>query len=185
MSFFHNFKSYKAEATAEFYGLIGPMLSNPRVQRLNQYTQHKKYTRLRHSLDVAYFSFLITKFLHWDSRSVARAGLLHDMFYREDSEPNCWKHMKEHPVEALENARMVCALNEVEEDIILKHMWLVNWTPPKYKEGFVVTFVDKFCAMREWSAGLISGAERQCIVDRVPIPIPAYADISAQNPETA
>lgn len=185
MSFFENLRRFKAEATIEFYSYIGPLLCNPRVQQLDQYTQHKKYTRLRHSVDVAYISFLITKFMNWDSRSTARAALLHDMFYREDSEPNCWKHMKEHPAECLENARTICALNEVEEDIILKHMWLVNMTPPKYKEGFIVTFVDKFCAMREASAGMISGEERQCIVDRVPIPVPAYAGAMERSTEIA
>jgi len=28
-------------------------------------------------------------------------------------------------------------------------MWLITLVPPRYKEGYIVTFVDKYCAVRE------------------------------------
>ena len=66
--------------------------------------------------------------------------------------------MKNHPAEALENARTVCALSPTEEDIILKHMWLVSPALPRYRESFIVTFVDKGCALRERMFGVSKGS---------------------------
>jgi len=142
-------KRFRMKSRTEFRQIVAPLLAQPEVQKLDNYVQHVKYTRLAHSLDVAYLSFCIAKLLRWDARSCARAGLLHDMHYREDDVPNSWARMKSHPAEALENARNISALTLREEDIILKHMWLVNLSLPRYKESFIVTFVDKFCAVRE------------------------------------
>ena len=36
-----------------------------------------------------------------------------------------------------------------EENIILRHMFPLTPVPPKYKEGWVVTLCDKYCATRE------------------------------------
>ena len=33
--------------------------------------------------------------------------------------------------------------------MILRHMWPVTIVPPKYKEGFVLTLADKWCATKE------------------------------------
>ena len=40
-------------------------------------------------------------------------------------------------------------LNEKEKDMIIKHMWPVTVEFPKSLEGFILTFVDKHCAMSE------------------------------------
>jgi len=170
MAFFRWLREFKEEATAEFYNYVAPLLSNKKVQLLDNYIQHRNYTRLRHCMDVAYYSFLIAKFFNWDSRSAARAGLLHDMYYTDETHSGKWQHLITHPMEALENARSVCALNEVEEDIILKHMWLCTVDPPRYKEGFVVTFVDKYCAIREGFTGRAHGGA----YERFPLPAAIY-----------
>lgn len=153
MAFFlvRKFREFKSEAVTEFYSHIGFLLEEQQVKQLDQYVQHCCYTRLKHSLDVAYYSFFITRILGWDSRSTARAGLLHDLFlYDWRQETTRTDHALHHPLVALQNARAICELNLLEEDIILKHMWLITPVPPRYKEGFVVTFVDKFCAAREF-----------------------------------
>jgi len=168
MALFQRIRVWKADATAEFYTCIEPLLENPQIRRLDSYMQHYNYSRLRHSLDVAYWSFLITRLLQWDSRATARAGLLHDMFYRDDDAPKTFRHMREHPAEALSNARKICELNEREADIILKHMWLFTLKPPRYKEGFVVTFVDKACALREISVSIFTGTARRSVFDTLP-----------------
>ena len=41
-------------------------------------------------------------------------------------------------------------LNEVEKDIIVKHMWPLTFIPPKYQESFVVTFADKYVSSKEF-----------------------------------
>ena len=140
-----------AGAVTEFYLHISPLLENEQVQELENFTQHNCYSRLSHSLDVAYYSFFIAKLLRWDAGSAARGGLLHDLYLydrQEDAEQNKG-HLRGHPKIALENARKICELNKVEENIIASHMWLITLKPPRYKEGFVVTFVDKYCALRE------------------------------------
>ena len=47
-------------------------------------------------------------------------------------------------------------LNEMEKDMILHHMWPVTIIPPKTKEGFLLTLIDKYCAMIEIKKGLIN-----------------------------
>ena len=53
-------------------------------------------------------------------------------------------------IEGVTNADFLrSALNEKEKDIITKHMWPVTIQFPKSIEGFVLTFVDKYCALSE------------------------------------
>ena len=40
--------------------------------------------------------------------------------------------------------------NEVEKDIILKHMWPLTFKLPTYSESYIVTTADKYCATREF-----------------------------------
>lgn len=160
MRLYNWWQAYKAELAVEFYSNIADLINDERVLKLDEFTQHFTYTRLRHSLDVAFVSFLITKHFGWDSRSAARGGLLHDLFFYDWRDEEFVKtgknHATEHPKIALANARQLTTLNKVEEDIIVKHMWLITITPPKYKEGFVVSFVDKYCAAKEAMSGLFS-----------------------------
>ena len=151
--------NFISELNTEFYSHVGELLEHDAVMRLDDFIHHHAVTRLRHSLDVAYSSFVLAKLLHWDSRSAARGGLLHDLFFydRHDEEQagESRGHMSEHPRVALQNARAICDLNKVEENIIRRHMWLITLIPPKYKEGFIVTTMDKFCALRELGASLL------------------------------
>ena len=58
-------------------------------------------------------------------------------------------HAWVHPRIAVRNARKLVNLNKKEEDIILKHMWGATIAPPKYKESYIVTMVDKYWAVKE------------------------------------
>ena len=58
-------------------------------------------------------------------------------------------HAFTHPKTAYKNASKLFALNEKEKDIILKHMWPVTIALPKYKESYLLTLVDKYCALNE------------------------------------
>jgi len=144
-------RRFRTESVSEFYLHIQPLLDHGQVQALADYTQHNCYSRLSHSLDVAYYSFVVAKLFGWDRVSAARGGLLHDLYLYEGRGKG---HMRGHAQIALENAKQICALNKVEENIIKRHMWLCTLIPPRYKEGFVVTFVDKYCAVREALIGL-------------------------------
>ena len=45
----------------------------------------------------------------------------------------------------------ICSILEydIPEDMIIKHMWPVTPQFPKSKEGFILTFIDKHCALAE------------------------------------
>lgn len=153
-------RGYCAGLAIDFYTEVYDLLENEKVLELDKYIQHHNYSRLQHSINVAFISFCIASFLGWDSRATARAGLLHD-FYLYDTHSDmdaeeAKNHLQNHPIVALENARSICTLSKKEENIIRRHMWLVTLVPPRYKEGYIVSFVDKFCAVAEFFAGLRS-----------------------------
>ena len=53
-------------------------------------------------------------------------------------------------IAALENARRVFELSEVECDIIRKHMFPLTPVPPRYREGWLVVLADKVCSVYEF-----------------------------------
>ncbi len=63
-------------------------------------------------------------------------------------------HAWVHPRIAKRNAQKLIQLNKLEEDIIVKHMFGATIAPPRYKESWIVTCVDKYWAVREWSLPL-------------------------------
>jgi uncharacterized protein len=87
----------------------------------------------------------------FDYRSAARGGLLHDFFLYDwhIGKPYRGLHGFIHPYIALENANQYFCLNELEKDVIQKHMWPLTIRLPRYKETFVVLLVDKYCATKE------------------------------------
>lgn len=156
---FQRYRTYREQCREEFCRYTEKLLEHDLVRQLDDHLQHHKYTRLRHCMDVAYISFFIARFLGWDSRSTARAGLLHDLFFHGEGQ-HSGSLLFSHPRIALENAKKVCALNDREQDIILKHMFLLTPWLPRYKESYLVTFVDKYCAAREF---LVSPFLRQSV----------------------
>lgn len=138
----------------EFINIVKDIISDETVRSLRLYTHHYSSNRYEHCLYVAYYSYKLCKLLRLDHVSAARAGLLHDLFLYdcENPETRPKNHIKEHPKVALENAEKLFILNEMEKDIILKHMWPVTFSSPQYLETFVVTLVDKYCAIKEWSS---------------------------------
>nr|WP_239548844.1 HD domain-containing protein [Streptococcus loxodontisalivarius] len=129
---------------------VGHLIRHPRFQKLDGIVQHHHSTRMEHSINVAYTSYKIAKKFGWDAKSTARGGLLHDMFYYDWRDTKFTKgHAWTHPRIAVRNANKITTLNKKEEDIILKHMWGATIAPPRYKEGYIVTMVDKYWAVKE------------------------------------
>ena len=79
--------------------------------------------------------------------------MLHDFYYYDwrDKHVEGQKrfHAFRHPRIALNNAKDLFELNELEQDIILKHMWPLTLKLPSHRESYIVTLVDKYCASRE------------------------------------
>ncbi|WP_317854112.1 hydrolase [Chakrabartyella piscis] len=140
----------------EFYSCISDLLQNERVQKLDEHVQHCDTSRLQHCINVSYYSFRLSYALGWDYKSATRAGLLHDLYFydwRTNHKKRSY-HADWHPRVALDNARKITSLNKVEQDAILKHMWPCTMVPPRYKESYVVTAVDKMTAIMEISEKL-------------------------------
>lgn len=143
-----------AENSDEFFDIVKDIYFSDEVQSLAQYEQHFEIDRLQHITGVAYLSYVICKKLGLDYRSATRAATMHDLVYYDwrNGETGGWhkNHGYKHPKYACYNADELCGgISELEKDIIMKHMWPLTVVPPKYKEGMVVTFSDKYCAARE------------------------------------
>lgn len=144
------------ENDKEYMAIIEDLLENEDLLKLDEITHHHYTTRLTHSLFVSYVSYKLAKSRGLDFVSTARAGLLHDFFLEERDEIlalGMGSHNSAHPKIALKNARKITEINDLEKDIILKHMFLctIKGGFPRYKESFIVTLVDKYCAISEVS----------------------------------
>lgn len=136
----------------EFLLIIQDIITNDTVQKMKEFKQHYDTSCFEHCKKVAYYSYLICKKYNLDYTAAARAGMLHDLFlydWRERIDNRKGLHAFTHPKTALQNASALFSLSEKEQDIIGKHMWPVTITLPKYAESYIVTFVDKYCALKE------------------------------------
>lgn len=140
----------------EFKEIVIKIINTEKFKTMKQIKQHRFATCYDHSINVATKCFLYAKKMKMkiDVSSLVRGALLHD-FYLYDWRLNKKAHLNHsyvHPRIALENARKEFGeLNKIEEDIILSHMWPVNFFRfPKYKESYLVCFSDKICAIKEF-----------------------------------
>lgn len=138
----------------EFKNIIKDITENSSVLSLKEHVQHMKSSRYEHCYQVAYYTYVLSKKLGLDYISATRGAMLHDFYFYD------WKnkgvegqkhfHAYRHPRIALNNAKENFELNEVEKDIILKHMWPLTFPLPRFSESYLVTLVDKYCATREF-----------------------------------
>ena len=139
----------------EFYDITKDIYTHDEFMKLKLH-QHHNSSIYDHVMDVSYFSYRACKFLKLDYRSAARGALLHDFFlydWRNHDVPDLPAekfHGIEHPKIAVANAKKHFNLNDIEEDIIRKHMWPLTLVPPKYKESFIVSFADTYLASKEF-----------------------------------
>ena len=136
----------------EFNDIISDIVTNPVVMDMKKFYQHYDCTCFDHCLSVAFYSYLICKKLKLDYKSMARAAMLHDLFlydWRVRQPDRKGLHAFKHPYVAYKNASSLFDINDKEKDIILKHMWPLTVIPPKYLESYIITLVDKFCALQE------------------------------------
>lgn len=135
----------------EYMQLVSDILENNKFKKMSD-CKHHGLTRLDHSLKVSYYSYKIAKKMRLNYISVARAGLLHDFFINEDL--NGFKSkfsMFFHPYKSLDNSKKYFHLTEMEEDIIITHMFpTLPHKVPKYLESWIVSGVDKIIATSEF-----------------------------------
>ena len=135
----------------EYFSCVSDLLNNKTVLSLGNFRHHIGTTRFQHSLNVSYYNFKLCKLFRLNARSAARAGLLHDFFFynRKEHEKIFHSHAEEHADTALYNASQMFPITELEGDMIVNHMWPMTLHLPHYRETFVITLVDKFCAVAE------------------------------------
>ena len=142
------------EEKIEFFNIINDIISNDTVKKMRNFRQHCDTSCYEHCIRVAYYSYYIAKKIGLDYVSTARAAMLHDLFlydWRNSCKDKKFSefHAFAHPRIALKNASELFDLNPLEQDIILKHMWPVTIAFPKYRESYIVTFMDKYSALKE------------------------------------
>ena len=138
----------------EFQNIIKDITENSSVLSLKEHIQHMKSSRYEHCYQVAYYTYVLSKKLGLDYISATRGAMLHDFYFydwrNKGVEGQKHFHAYRHPRIALNNAKENFELNEVEKDIILKHMWPLTFPLPRFSESYLVTLVDKYCATREF-----------------------------------
>ena len=89
-----------------YFELVGTLLDSPEFIRLDRFSHHYGVSRMRHCINVSYYSFVLCKRLGLDYTAAARGGLLHDLFFYECSKKRfgALKHAALHPKLALRNA---------------------------------------------------------------------------------
>lgn len=133
------------------YHAIQNLLNHPDVQSMDQYPHHGSITCFEHSICVSYYSYRFADRWNFDKNAVARGGLLHDFYLYNwhKKENRKGLHGFTHARRSLANAQLRFSLSPLEEDIISKHMWPMTGKFPRYKESYLVCFVDKFISLFE------------------------------------
>ena len=133
-----------------------PIIEHEEYQQM-RYIKHHDESVFDHSMKVAYYAYKIAHRRNLDWESTIRGALLHDFFLYKFKKcfslrliTDSIKHAIIHPLIAFENAVKYFELNEKEENIIKGHMFPFGF--PRSKEAWIVSFVDKYIAVFEYSS---------------------------------
>lgn len=122
------------------------------IEKYNNMNMNKHHglTRYEHSLRVAKSSFYISYILGGDVTAATRGALLHDFFTDNDIDKERFlEYLHMHPEIALENAKKYFKVNDLEEEIIITHMFPFGTKKPKSKEAWIVSISDKYISLYE------------------------------------
>lgn len=138
----------------EYYKIVKEILEHPEFIKRKNFNHHSNISVYDHCLAVSKLSYKIARRMHLDYKSAAIGGLLHDFYskpWQDCSEKTklLEAHGFTHAKDAMLNAHKYFPnlMNEKIDDIILRHMFPLNKIPPKYKEGWIVTTVDKYISL--------------------------------------
>lgn len=148
----------------EWFNIVKDVLSSDEFQRRKLFPHHVNCSVWDHSIQVSYDAFRVAKRLNADERVCAIAGLLHDFYehayiYNKELEEVDFEYVKlsrikksffkkhgfTHAKEAAKN--YIKYFPELEDEVITDcikcHMFPLNKKAPKYKEGWIITLIDK------------------------------------------
>ena len=135
-----------------YYNIYSEFYNINKYRELKSMVHHGN-NRLDHIKRVSKMSFYVSKKCGLDYVSCTRGALLHDFFTSEDINRTDSKYndfLHNHPQISLDNSKKYFKLNEVEEDIILSHMFPIVKGKPKYAESKVVCICDKLVSIYEF-----------------------------------
>ena len=141
----------------EIFELGKGIILTDEAQEMKKFTQHGDTSVFEHAVSVAKYSLIYATVIEKyfgkkiDRQSLVRGALLHDYFLYDWHEKNKGHglHGFTHPGTAADNAERDFDLNDLEKDIIRKHMFPLTPIPPKHIESAIVCIADKWCALCE------------------------------------
>ena len=139
----------------EYESIVKDIIENKEFIKLKK-IKHHGISRYEHLVNISYRAYVMAKKRKLDYKSVARGGILHD-FYLDGNERSKLRRFLDtftHPKKALITCRKIFQLNKLEENIIISHMFPFYPAIPKYRESFLVGFVDKIWGLKEMIACL-------------------------------
>ena len=139
----------------EYKSIVAYIMNNEEFLKIES-SNHHGTSRLEHSVKVSYYSYLIAKKLNFDYEKTATAGLLHDYFITDNDKTiiDSIKMLFKHSKIASDNAVNQFNVSEKEKNIIETHMFPINIKPPRFKEGWLVSIVDKVVGSIEFGSKL-------------------------------
>lgn len=139
----------------EYLSIVDNILNNNEFKKMGTIGHHNT-NRMNHLIKVSFRSYKIAKYFDLDYKEAAVGGILHDFYSLEIKD--CDKIKEKitlfstgHPNIALDNANKYFDINEKEENIIVSHMFPISKKMPKYTESWIVSVVDKFYSIGEFS----------------------------------
>ena len=136
------------------YGYGKDILKSDGMCAAKNHMQHGHVSVYKHSLAVAHSCLWIAdRFnLKVNKEALVRGALLHDYFlydWHDRESAGKWHGLK-HAKKALRNAERDFELGRIERNMIRRHMFPLNITPPKYRETYILCVADKICAVKEY-----------------------------------
>lgn len=135
----------------EYLSIVAPIINNSEFKKRKKWKHHEDVSLYEHLVAVSFLSYKICKKRGWNYKDAAIGGLLHDFYYKAWQE-NIMKKNKFfkqhgfiHAKQSMYNSYRTFPkfMNKRIANIIQRHMFPLNIVPPRYKEGWVVCYVDK------------------------------------------
>ncbi|MCQ2509254.1 MAG: HD domain-containing protein [Lachnospiraceae bacterium] len=143
---------------------IGAVIINsPEYKEAAKQPHHFRGNVAAHMINTAYYSYCICGFLNklgirTCTDELIISCLCHDLGIvgnrrnKYVTGPDC---IKNHPIDSIPIAeRLMGSLTPRQENSILMHMWPLAPSHPRYREGVILSLVDKYCSVLE-SSGLL------------------------------
>ncbi len=151
----------------EYVKTVGAeIIASPEFQEAYHQAHHFRGNVATHMINTAYYSYCLCILLNkvgikTRTDDLIISCLCHDLgivgnrHHKYTTGPEC---CMQHPVDSVPIAkRLMGGLSPRQEDTILTHMWPLSSSRPHYREGYILTLIDKYCSVLETS-GLLKPA---------------------------